>query len=69
MELTKILRIVYWILVVIMIMVFYYSLRYAGEQAMEYTFVALAFWTAAFVLNRYIRKKNAEVEGEDQDED
>ena len=56
MELTKILRIIYWVLVIIMIMVVYYSLRYAGEQAMEYTFVALAFWTAAFVLNRYIRK-------------
>tara|TARA_R100000152_G_C6746151_1_gene169741 strand:- start:111 stop:302 length:192 start_codon:yes stop_codon:yes gene_type:complete len=56
MELTKILRIVYWILVAIMIMVFYYSLRYAGEEAMEYTLVALVFWTAAFVLNRYIRK-------------
>ncbi|RUA33050.1 MAG: hypothetical protein DSY77_10995 [Bacteroidetes bacterium] len=56
MELTKILRIIYWVLVIIMIMVFYYSLRYAGEQAMEYTFVALAFWAAAFVLNRYIRK-------------
>jgi len=60
MELTKILRIIYWILVAIMIMVFYYSLRYAGEQAMEYTLVALAFWTAAFVLNRYIRKRNSD---------
>lgn len=64
MEFTKILRIIYWILVIIMIMVFYYSLRYAGDQAMEYTFVALAFWTAAFVLNRYIRKKKAESEEE-----
>gem|GEM_PF-4610158 len=60
MELTKILRIIYWILVAIMIMVFYYSLRYAGEEAMKYTFVALGFWTAAFLLNRYIRKKNSE---------
>ena len=56
MELTKILRGVYWILVIIMIMVFYYSLRYAGDQAMQYTLLALVFWTAAFVLNRYIRK-------------
>lgn len=62
MEFTKILRIIYWVLVIIMIMVFYYSLRYAGEQAMEYTLVALLFWTAAFVLNRYIRKKKAEEE-------
>jgi positive regulator of sigma E activity len=45
-----------------MIMVLYYSLRYAGEQEVEYTFLALAFWAAAFVLNRYIRKKNAESE-------
>lgn len=60
MKFTKILRTIYWVLVAIMIMVFYYSLRYAGDQAMEYTFVALAFWTAAFVLNRYIRKKNSE---------
>ncbi len=62
MELTKILRIIYWVLVVIMIMVFYYSLRYAGDQGMEYTLVALAFWTAAFVLNRYIRKIKAKEE-------
>ncbi|MGM0579349.1 MAG: hypothetical protein ACQETL_01625 [Bacteroidota bacterium] len=62
MEFTKILRIVYWVLVAIMIMVFYYSLRYAGEQAMEYTLVALAFWTAAFILNRYIRKKKSNEE-------
>lgn len=62
MEFTKILRIFYWILVAIMIMVFYYSLRYAGEEGMKYTLIALAFWTAAFVLNRYIRKKNAEKE-------
>jgi len=54
------LRIIYWVLVAIMFMVFYYSLRYAGDQAMEYTFLALAFWTAAFLLNRYIRKKNSE---------
>jgi hypothetical protein len=60
MELTKILRIIYWVLVAIMIMVFYYSLRYAGNQAMEYTFLALAFWIAAFVLNKYIRKKKSE---------
>lgn len=62
MEFTKILRIIYWVLVAIMIMVFYYSLRYAGEEAMEYTLVALAFWTAAFVLNRYIRKKKSNEE-------
>jgi ABC-type maltose transport system permease subunit len=62
MELTKILRILYWILVTIMIMVFYYSLRYAGDQAMEYTFLALAFWAGAFILNRYIKKKKAESE-------
>ncbi len=60
MEFTKILRIIYWILVTIMIMVFYYSLRYAGEQAMEYTFLALAFWAAAFILNRYINKKKSQ---------
>lgn len=60
MEFTKILRIMYWILVTIMIMVFYYSLRYAGEQAMEYTFVALVFWAAAFILNRYINKKKSQ---------
>ncbi|WKV13152.1 hypothetical protein [Marivirga harenae] len=59
MEFTKILRVIYWVLVAIMIMVFYYSLRYAGEDAMEYTFVALAFWVAAFVLNRYINKKKS----------
>jgi hypothetical protein len=60
MELTKILRIIYWVLVIIMIMVFYYSLRYAGEQAMEYTLVALVFWAAAFALNKYIQKKQSE---------
>lgn len=60
MELAKILRIVYWVLVALMIMVFYYSLRYAGEEAMKYTFIALIFWAAAFVLNRYIRKINSE---------
>lgn len=56
MELAKILRIVYWVLVAIMIMVFYYSLRYAGDEAEKYTFIALIVWAAAFFLNRYIRK-------------
>ncbi|HET8861394.1 hypothetical protein [Marivirga sp.] len=56
MEYTKFLRIIYWVLVAIMFMVFYYSLRYAEGEEMKYTLIALAFWTAAFVLNRYIRK-------------
>lgn len=60
MNFLKILRIIYWVLVAIMIAVFYYSLRYAGDEAMEFTFIALAFWLGAFVLNRYINKKNSQ---------
>ena len=56
MDLVKILRIVYWVLAAIMVSIFYYSLRYAGEQAMEFTLLALVFWAAAFLLNRYIQK-------------
>ncbi|MBK6267132.1 hypothetical protein JKA74_18960 [Marivirga sp. S37H4] len=53
---TKILRIVYWVLWTIVVLVFYYSLRYAGEQAMEYTLAALFFWALTFGLNKYIKK-------------
>ncbi len=63
---TKILRIVYWVLWAIVVLVFYYSLRYAGDQAMEYTLAALFFWILAFVLNKYI-KKIEEKEGNDEE--
>lgn len=51
----KFLRTIYWILMVILIMVFWYSLRYAGDQAMMYSFIALGIWGVTFALNRYIK--------------
>ncbi|GAA5034009.1 hypothetical protein GCM10011506_26950 [Marivirga lumbricoides] len=55
----KFLRTIYWILWVAVLIVFYYSLRYAGDQAMEFTVLALIFWALAFGLNRYIKKLEA----------
>lgn len=52
----KLLRTIYWVLWVAVVLVFWYSLRYAGDQAMEYTLLALLFWGLAFGLNRYIKK-------------
>lgn len=58
----KFLRTIYWILWAAVVIIFWYSLRYAGEQAMEYTLLALLFWALTFGLNRYIKKLEAEEE-------
>ena len=67
MERVKLLRTVYWVFFAATFIILYYSLRYAGDQAMEFTFLALAFWGAAFFLNRYIKKINS-AEENDADE-
>lgn len=52
----KILRKIYWVLFILVFLVFWYSLRYAEEQYVEFTLLALLIWGITFGLNRYIKK-------------
>ncbi len=52
----KFLRKIYWGLFVLLFLVFMYSLRYAEEQYVEFTLLALLIWGITFGLNRYIKK-------------
>jgi hypothetical protein len=52
----KILRKIYWALFALVFLIFWYSLRYAEEQYVEFTLLALLVWGVTFWLNRYIKK-------------
>ncbi len=52
----RFLRTIYWVLFVIVFLVFWYSLRYAEEQYVEFTLLALLIWGLTFGLNKYIKK-------------
>lgn len=52
----KFLRKIYWILFALLFLIFWYALRHAEDQAMEFTLLALLIWGMTFGLNRYIKK-------------
>lgn len=53
----KLLKTLYWILFIGAVVFLYFSLRTQYYQ-LEYSLAALAFWGAAFFLNRFVKKED-----------
>lgn len=53
----KALKVLYWTLIIGAILVFWVSLR-TQYYAVEYSFIALGIWAAAFLVNRLLKKQS-----------
>ena len=49
---SKLKKIVVWVLIILAAILFWISLRFE-EQALEYTLAALAVWAVAFLINKF----------------